>query len=611
MNISSVIRPTHFFLAPFLIGGILTLCLPSKPIIAETTAPLLQKLTKPFQADSNSTIKTITKEEDNGTLIRNITVSGNQRIETKVIQSVISIREGTKINDTKIQQNEKNIFSLGSFTDVRSEFIPSEKGSELRFIVTERPLITSINFIGNTKFSNTQLRKRIRSQKGQVYNLNNTRHDIKKLEALYEENGYLQAKIYRIIHPNETTGTLSFYIAEGVIESLSITGNMKTKDYVIFRELELEPGDVIQEKEIKENIRRIFNLNYFTNVIPKFIPGETPNTYKLEIELEERETSGSFSFGGGYSGQSGFSLFSDLYWDNIFGSGQLIMLKGNFAFGSSQYNNRNNTYQFKYHNPWAWDKRKSFTFRTWLTEGNLSSVNPISGGLSFRDETRKGLDVGIGIPHTYDFRSSHTVKYEAISLNELQRYYNIYSYQLGFSYDTRDIRMNPREGQFSTFTIEQAFKFRQRALEFTQFDLDIRKFIPTFKKQCIALRSSFGFLTSPQLSDDDLFDSQWYYIGGGSTVRGYEDYTPFAYGNKKIISSVEYRFLFTQVFQLVLFIDAGNASRDRSVFDLSKFKIGKGVGVRLNVPPMGPVRLDFGLDEEEVSRLHFSMGHAF
>ena len=100
-------------------------------------------------------------------------------------------------------------------------------------------------------------------------------------------------------------------------------------------------------------------------------------------------------------------------------------------------------------------------------------------------------------------------------------------------------------------------------------------------------------------------------MGGGSTVRGYDDLFPFSYGNKRVLSSIEYRFLFTPIFQLVLFTDAGSASLNADVFHLSTWKVGKGVGIRLNVPPVGPIRLDLGIDEEGVSRIHFSMGHSF
>ncbi|MCP4050321.1 MAG: BamA/TamA family outer membrane protein [bacterium] len=99
-------------------------------------------------------------------------------------------------------------------------------------------------------------------------------------------------------------------------------------------------------------------------------------------------------------------------------------------------------------------------------------------------------------------------------------------------------------------------------------------------------------------------------IGGSSTVRGYDDMTPFAYGTKRVIASIEYRFLFNDMFQGIIFIDAGNATSGK-IQDLSKFRIGKGIGTRLIIPGIGPLRLDFGVDDSGVSRIHFNIGQTF
>ena len=125
-------------------------------------------------------------------------------------------------------------------------------------------------------------------------------------------------------------------------------------------------------------------------------------------------------------------------------------------------------YQFRYHNPWMWDKRKSFTFKTWHTSGNSASFSPTSmggsatSGLSsfrLRDELRRGVSVAIGIPKTYDLRFYHSLQYEAINLtqeNSKNKFYEQYSYKFTISHDTRDIFLNPRQGHYYTFSTEKA-----------------------------------------------------------------------------------------------------------------------------------------------------------
>lgn len=542
-----------------------------------------------------------------------IKFSGFSNENKTTAKQELSIKVGDTINDFKLERNIKNLENIGVFKSVTGKILPNGSNAIIQFTAVENPNITEIQFIGNKTYDSITLFPLIESKVGKPYNLNKVRNDIKSIENYYHENGYIQAKVFRLENPDDTNGKLIFHLAEGIIENFSITGNTKTRDYVILRELNIEPGQAINSNELQQNLRRVFNLNYFTEVKPNLKPSRTsPNAYDLELELVERETNGSFSFGGGYSPSSGFSLFSDLFWDNIFGTGQLIMLKGNFGLGTGQAG-RTTTYQFKYHNPWMWDKRKSLTLRTWYTNGDFNSISSFSNGVTLRNEARRGIDVAVGIPHTYDFRSSHKVKYESVFLGDIPDGYYIYSYTLGLGYDTRDYRMNPREGVYHTFSVEQGLKFRLNAVDFTRFDLTFRKFIPTFKKQALALRAEYGYLRSPELVSTTRFANQLYRVGGSYSVRGYDDFYPFANGHAQAVYSIEYRHLFNQDFVAYLFADTGYAANSGVdvMNKLDRYQVGKGVGVLFNVPGLGPIRLDFGMDDLGESRIHFNVGHAF
>jgi outer membrane protein insertion porin family len=546
--------------------------------------------------------------------IASISINGLQHIEKSRILKSLTIKKGDTFNTFKLQRNIKTIESLGWFQSVTHTHKKDLNGEIISITLKENPLIKKVLIHGNKTYSSKELLGIAQSKPNDVYNINTARKDIKRIEGHYKDNGYFQSKIIRILSPEKTNGNVEFFISEGVIENITITGNIKTQDYVIIRELELQPGQTLREKDLKENLRRVYNLSYFNDVRPNIRPSLTsPNAYDLELILDEKETMGSFSFGGGYSPTSGFSLFSDLFWNNMFGTSQLVLLKGNFGLGTGQ-SDRSSTYQFKYHNPWMWDKRKSFTFRTWLTDGQFNSINPLAGttSLARRDERRRGLDSSIGIPHTYDFRSSHKVKYESISLPDINDGYNIYSYTLGLSYDTKDYRGNPREGVYHTLNLEQGFKFRHRALEFTQADLTLRKFIPTLPKQAIALKANYGYIRSPEIGDADKFRSQYYFVGGTYSVRGYDDFYPFAFGNAKAVYSTEYRFIFKGDFSVYLFADAGFADMGHSgLKNLKNYQIGKGIGTKFLAPGLGPIRLDLGADDEGVFRIHFNIGHSF
>ena len=335
-------------------------------------------------------------KQSKSNVISGVFVKGNTTIPSAFILQEVTVKKGDKINPYLIDRAVKNVQSLGIFSSVRSE-IKKTKGQNNLFIhVTEHPTLDAIVFKGVTLFETPDLLAVIHSKEKELFNLSYIRKDIKAIEKLYRDKGYFQAKVFNVDAPEKSGDPLVFVVGEGVIDEIIITGNVKTQNFVIRRELDIEPGSVIHQKTLQQNLRRIFNLNYFSNLQPRFLPGLKPNSYKLSLDITEKETSGAFTFGGGYSPTSGFSVFSDLYWDNLFGSGQLIMLKGQFG--------RNTTYQFKYHNPWMWDKRKSLTFRTWLTFGELGSYNPLVSQISFRNERRKGFDVALGWPLSYDLR---------------------------------------------------------------------------------------------------------------------------------------------------------------------------------------------------------------
>lgn len=610
---------------PFLL--LIILCI-SQHLYAEQVSPLtLDKLLDQLKTPTSSispSLKQKTqvqastqKKSETGT-ISEIKIVGLKTLTKDDILSTLISRKDDAYNNAKIERDEKNIQSLGTFKSVQTSTSKDKKGNIIvTFKVIENPKIGEITFLGATLYKPEVLQSLISSKENNLFNLNAVRKDMQTIESQYKKDGYSQVKVYRIKTPEKDGDTLEYYIAEGLIDSITITGNKKTRDYVIVREFDTLPGQIFNETKFRDDLRRIYNLGYFVDIVPNIRASETtPNAYTIDVDIKEKETSGSFSIGGGYSPNQGFSLMSDLYWDNIMGTGQMILLKGNFALGGKSGSNKlgqNNNYQFKYYNPWMWDKRKSFTFRTWLTEGSFNSFSPIANDLTLRNEKRQGFDVGIGIPKNYHVEFTHRAKFEDIQLKgDPANSYKIFSYTFGLNYDTRDYKDNPREGDYHAISIEQGLKPFPSGLEFTQTDITLRKFIPTFKKQTIALRAQLGHIYSPEISNSEKFRAQYYYVGGSYSVRGYHDLDPFAFGTIQSIGSIEYRHIFTQAFTGYLFVDVGTASLwESDIFRPKQYRLGKGVGIKFVVPGLGPIRLDFGIDDLGTSRIHFNIGHAF
>ncbi|RAP28006.1 hypothetical protein DID78_05540 [Candidatus Marinamargulisbacteria bacterium SCGC AG-343-D04] len=587
--------------------------------VAETQSFIKEYLPDLRQKTSTST-STQTAPKKTSKPIGTISITGSKTFETNKIIEISKLKKGSTSTKLSLSRAKRNITNLGIFKKVTLNTKEKKDKIDISITLVENPIVSEVIIDGNTTLTQEYLTHHLKSTPNSPYNLSHIRNDIKFLEKAYEELGFLEAKVYNIERPKTSNSPLIFYVGEGVIDDISITGNIKTQDYVILRELDLRPGDKLTRKHLRSNIRKVFNLSYFNDIQPSIIPSETPNKYLLKLNIVEKETSGAFTLGGGYAPNSGFNFFSDLYWDNIMGSGQLIMLKGNFGLGVGGFDNSNSTYQFKYHNPWAFGERRSFTFKTWTTSGSFSAFDFGSQDFSFQSQKRRGVEVGIGIPHTYDIRSHHNIKYESVSLDTTNLSYNIYSYKFNLSIDKRDQNQNPREGYYHNISIEQAFKFRMKAIDFTQADLTLRKFFPIGKKQTLALKSSFGYIRSPEINNEDLFVAQYYYVGGSRTVRGYADNDPFAYGNSQVLSTLEYRYIISPTITVYSFVDIGFANQEtlddnsivkHDITDFKEYKISKGVGLKFVVAPLGPIKLDFGITETGIGRLQVNLGYSF
>ncbi|NBV42046.1 hypothetical protein EBR96_04675, partial [bacterium] len=292
----------------------------------------------------------------------------------------------------------------------------------------------------------------------------------------------------------------------------------------------------------------------------------------------------------------------DIYWDNLFGTGQLASVKAQLG--------RASTYSLRYMNPWMWDKRKSFSITAWLRDGQVDQLIPNSSTIGYRNERSRGLEMEVGWPFSYEFLSSHRFKYESVLLKDVDKSYTITSYALTLAYDTRDVRFNPLSGEYYTLTFEDSLPVYKSSLEYYRIVAELRNFTKVAEQQTIATRLVLGYINSPSISDTDLFSREYFRMGGSSTVRGWNDFYPFGTGNKEALFSIEYRYVFNDTLTAVAFVDVGSATSG-SIFDTKQYHLGKGVGIRFTVPALGPIRLDWGIGDYGDSILHASIGHTF
>ncbi len=305
-----------------------------------------------------------------------------------------------KFNQQKYDEDRESLldyYNAEGFRDaviVDHKEIPNSDGNlDVHIKVNEgsKYYFGDINWRGNTKYSDSILNLFLGIKKGDIYNLELLNKRLGKtataeggdIQSLYMDDGYL---FFRA-EPVETSvynDTINFEIRmqegpQATIGKVEITGNDKTKDYVIRRELRTVPGEKFSRSDIIRTQRELGQLGFFNpeKIVPNIVPNADNGTVDISWAVEEKsndqlELSAGFGGGIGLTGTLGIT-FNNFSLDNIFkkstwdplpsGSGQKLSAR-------IQSNGRAfRTYNFSFTEPWlGGKKRNSFSVSFYNTK---------------------------------------------------------------------------------------------------------------------------------------------------------------------------------------------------------------------------------------------------
>lgn len=544
-----------------------------------------------------------------------IVVQGNENISIDLIISQIASNLGDVFSKENIEKDMKAVFDLGYFKDVRIKLESFRDGYKVVFVVVENLPIKEISIEGNTVVSEEEMREVMVLQEGQIFCQKILKNDVDRISQLYKDRGYLLINIKDINFDEE--GKLWIKISEGRLEKIVIEGNDKTKEKVITREINIEPGDLFNFETARKSLQNIYNLGFFEDVNMKLEPGTEEDSIILVIKVIEKNT-GKFGIGAGYNSEEGLMGFTSYEENNLFGGGQKIQAKVELGGRT--------TYKLSFLEPWLGDTPTSFGFEAYDTIKHKEDKEE-EVILAEYDEERLGGRLIIGRKISDSVKLGLEFKVERVThdlisgtLPEDTDEGLTNSLVPTFSYDTRDNVFEPTSGWYHSFSLEKAGGFLGGDYDFTKYNLTLRAYISTqfiedivdigsikkitdnLSKGVLALRAMGG------MADTDLPSFAAYQVGGMNTVRGY-DFGEFS-GDKSLVFNVEYRFPLAENFQAVLFADWGQAWDYEESIDFEDLKFGRGVGIRFDTP-LGPIRLDYGINEEGVGKTYFSIGHTF
>ena len=202
--------------------------------------------------------------------IKDMAVEGVKRVQEAVVLGRVKSTIGSLFNPTLLSEDIRSIFSLGFFDDVQLRVEDFEGGVKLTFVVTERPFVRDVDFVGHKRLSTTELQDKIDLKLGSVYNPVDVQRSLEKLKDFYEDEGYFEVQITPTVEKfADGDVRVAFSIVEGrqiKIDRIVFQGNKgltakQLKDALVTRERQffILRGKV-QRQRLEQDVDQILAL---------------------------------------------------------------------------------------------------------------------------------------------------------------------------------------------------------------------------------------------------------------------------------------------------------------------------------------------------------------
>ena len=213
--------------------------------------------------------------------------------------AVVTIKVGDVISPDRLRRDAEAVAALGWFADVSVRLEVEPSGLRVVFLVVENPVITEVLVEGNTVIATPEILRALNIPTGQVLNTRQTREGVRAVEQLYENRGYVLARVIDINLEPAGDGRLRAHIAEGRIEDVVFKGLTKTRPPVARRYVQMKRNDIFNVQQLNADLQRLFETGLFETVQARPLPGSTPDTIIIEIEVKEARTA-TIGVGVGY-----------------------------------------------------------------------------------------------------------------------------------------------------------------------------------------------------------------------------------------------------------------------------------------------------------------------
>jgi outer membrane protein insertion porin family len=478
--------------------------------------------------------------------------------------------------------------------------------------------VGEIDFKGDIITTRKDLLKQLSIKKGNVYRISAVQKDIRSITNSYGDKGYAYAEILPLtsVDSKERLVHITFDINKGrevFFERITTSGNTKTRDKVIRRELKAGEGELYSTTAIKRGRQKLKTSGYFKEVELTTSRGTADDKINVDIKVEEAPT-GAFTFGAGFSSLEGVVATASISERNLFGLGYKTHLSGTLG-GDSQ------RFKFGFTDPWFLGTPTTVGFNVYLEESKVFDTysSSVFGG-----------DLTVGRYLTEYIRGSLTGRAETVEIfdvepdasedvKEEEGTKDTISLTSRFTRDTRDDFFHPTRGSRHILTLENAGGVLGGDNTFYKIVGDTNWYFPLLLNTVLHLRGRSGIVEGYDGEDVPIYER--FFVGGINTIRGFEygeagpkDETGEVIGGENmVIFNLELIFPLSKElgFMGVTFYDGGKGWTE----EFGRWNHAVGFGIRW-LSPIGPIRIDWGYnldpeDDEDQSVWDFSAGTQF
>lgn len=536
-----------------------------------------------YTPDSAGISVNFTITENGKVKVRTVSISGTVQMDSSALVGAMSNRKkgflsSSNFNKDKYQQDLENViaeYHKNGFIDAYllsdSIYIDTPVNRMDIFLVTyegPRYYFGSATFTDNDVYTDAQLMRAMKYSRWDIFDQEKYDESVFAIYEAYQERGHLHIRLLDQKKFNDSIIDIEYQIVEGLpskINLVNITGNLKTKDKVIRRELSVYPGQVFHRSRLIRSMRDAMALNYFTNVVPdvKNLPN---GDVDVSIKVEEKQT-GQLNAGAGYSARDRLVGTFGMGIPNLFGNGQTLNF--NVEFGG-----RRNSTQISFTEPWMFGRPTLFgadifrlnrEFVNVYTEGRRGGSLRLGKRLSWPDnffrttltyrlEGNRFFDFSNGFRFTNTFTSRRFVDSTLIffdssnqnlkdtktiilqndttfydpkpgSLLELEEKWNTASIlSIALSRDSRNLPEFATSGSKFRYTLSKSGDFLGGFWDYTKHFGEFTKYFNLYRGIALAARFQIGAVVGS--NDLRILETEKFAPGGTSflgVVRGYDD----------------------------------------------------------------------------------------